>query len=165
MEESEGVAAVLEGDGLFLIRWYGFIIFWVLNKVLAGWLGCLAVSPGLMGLMEFECWDLISQLWWLGDRAWWIARAEGSPDSHARLMNCEMRQTYKKLWAAQTWTEPPPPPPNTHSSLVNWYALCDDDTRIHLPPWLVAEVMQAALQGAMETHGQASRPLQVSKSF
>lgn len=61
---------------------------------------------------------LILLLWWLGDRPWWIAGAKGSPDSQARLMNCEMRQTYKSCGQPRLKKIPrsSPPPPCRHSS-------------------------------------------------
>lgn len=93
--KAAGVATFRGNSKVFWFNDMVSLSLWVANKVLAGWLACMVVELRLMGLMEFECRSLISQLWWLADRSWWIAEAEGSPDSHAWLMNCEMRQTYK----------------------------------------------------------------------
>lgn len=133
-------------EGIWRCFWFTDMVLlslWVPNKVLAGWLACLAVEPGLMGLMEFECRSLISQLWWLADRSWWIAGAEGSPDSHAWLMNCEMRQTYKSCG------QPRPPPP-TGQPVWQWVLQRSNPSS--------TLVMWAAQLGSIETHRPALGP-------
>lgn len=92
---AEGMTVVGGNREVFLIHWYSFIIS-LSPEQGAGWLtGLLGGTAWADGANGIRTPSLISQLWWLADRSWWIAGAEGSPDSHAWLMNCEMRQTYK----------------------------------------------------------------------
>lgn len=79
---------------------------------------------------EFESRSLISQLWWPADSSWWIFRTKGSPDSHAWLMNCEMRLTYKSCGQPRASLTTPPP---LGQPLRQWRL---PHTQIHLPLWL-----------------------------
>lgn len=166
------MAEVVGKQELFWFTDTVLLSVWVPYKVLAGWLGCLTAQPVLMGLMEFEWRGLISQWWWLGDRSWWISGAEASPDSHARLMNCEMRQTYKSWGQHRPGLTPPhhhlPPTHSTHppQSTIPLYDCERCDACIHLPAWIVAEVIWLPLLGALETTHHPNLGLsQLLKSF
>lgn len=139
----------LEGESWAVsdsLIWFYYLFETWTRCWLADWL-CLVAGRCLMGLMEFQCQSLISQLWWPADRSWWIAGAEGSPDSHAWLMNCEMRQTYKSCGQPRPGLTPLCHVLPSPGQLVwQWVPQCS------YPSFTMTEVMWAAKLGTTETH-------------
>lgn len=95
------------GDGSCL--WLADMVLlsvWSQNKVLAGGLTGLGwTGDGANGILAPGLHlSAVMARWQPPDGS--IGAAEGSPDSYARLMNCEMRQTYK----SSRQTRPTPAP-------------------------------------------------------